>query len=415
MSWKNSFLKKIAKSEHGNVLILYGLSMPLLVGLAGLGTDTVQWTLMKQQLQRSADSAALNGAYAKAQAENVSANANRDLTKTLDGYQGVGITVENAPTAGKFSGDNRAVKVILTYSEALPFSSMFLAKPPVITVEATAAVLNNGDYCVISLEDTNTTGITFSGDSTVDLGCGVVTNATGSNAVTAAGSANVTASPIAAVGNVPPSSNYESGTQLVPYTVPQRNPFSGLGDPSDNLPNPCTGGAITVRSNENIIINPGCYTNIDVRGTLTMNPGIYYIKGGNFVTNAQSRITAHGVTIILTGVGTSIGQVKMNGGADIDMSAPESGIYKGVLFYKDPDAPSSYNDIFNGGASGSFLGAIYMPSQTVTLNGNSSFTTDCLQIVSRKVVMTGNTTITNDCPVGTAADTFVGTQVRLVG
>jgi hypothetical protein len=44
----------------------------LLVGLAGLGTDTIQWTLMKQQLQRSADSAALNGAYAKAQAKSVS-------------------------------------------------------------------------------------------------------------------------------------------------------------------------------------------------------------------------------------------------------------------------------------------------------------------------------------------------------
>jgi hypothetical protein len=105
----------------------------------------------------------------------------------------------------------------------------------------------------------------------------------------------------------------------------------------------------------------------------------------------------------------------MNGGADIEMAAPASGNYKGVLFFKDPSAPASYNDVFNGGASGSFLGAIYMPSQTVTLNGNSTFATDCLQIVSRKVVMTGNATITNDCPVGTAADTFEGTQVRLVG
>jgi hypothetical protein len=146
-----------------------------------------------------------------------------------------------------------------------------------------------------------------------------------------------------------------------------------------------------------------------------MHPGTYYINAGDFETNAQSEITALGVTIILTGTGTSIGQVKMNGGADIEMAAPASGNYKGVLFFKDPSAPASYNDVFNGGASGSFLGAIYMPSQTVTLNGNSTFATDCLQIVSRKVVMTGNTTITNDCPVGTAADTFEGTQVRLVG
>ena len=105
----------------------------------------------------------------------------------------------------------------------------------------------------------------------------------------------------------------------------------------------------------------------------------------------------------------------MNGGANIVMSAPTSGTYKGVLFYMDRDATALRDNKFNGGASGSFLGAIYMPSQQVTLQGNSSFTTDCLQIVSRRVVMTGNTTITNDCPVGTASDSFVGTQVRLVG
>ena len=409
------FVKNLHTNERGNVLILMGLSMPLLVGLAGLGTDTVQWTLMKQQLQRSADSAALNGAYAKAQSENVSANANNDLTKTLDGFTGVGITIQNAPTAGAFAGNTRAVKVILTYSKALPFSSIFLSTPPLITVEAIAAVLNNGDYCVISLEDTNANGITFSGNSTVNLGCGVASNSSGHSAVTADGSTRVLASPVAAVGNVPASSNYATGTQLISYSIPQRDPFAALTDPSAHLPAVCDGNSLTVGNNQNLTINPGCFTGINVRGTLTMNPGTYYIKGGDFETNAQSTITANGVTIILTGGGTSIGQVKMNGGASIAMSAPTTGVFKGVLFYKDRDAPASFNDVFNGGASGSFLGAIYMPSQTVTLNGNSTFTTDCLQIVSRKVVMTGNTTITNDCPVGTTADTFEGTQVRLVG
>lgn len=409
------FLTRLSKNESGNVLILFGLSLPLLVGLAGLGTDTVQWTLMKQQLQRSADSAALNGAFAKAQAESASSNANRDLVKTLDGFSGVGIAVQNAPTSGPFAGNSRAVKVILTYSKALPFSSLFLQNPPIIQVEAIAAVLNNGDYCVISLDDTNSTGVTFSGNSTVNLGCGVASNATGSAAVTAAGSTFVTASPIAAVGNVPQSTNYQTGTTLVPYSIPQRDPFAALTDPTNDLPNPCIGGSVTVNSNANVTINPGCYSGITVRGSLTMNPGIYYIKTGNFTTNAQASLRAIGVTIIMTGNGNAIGQVNMNGGANIQMSAPTSGIYKGVLFFKDRDAPATFNDVFNGGASGSFLGAIYMPSQTVTLNGNSSFLTDCLQIVSRTVVMTGNTTITNNCPVGTASDSFVGTQVRLVG
>lgn len=233
--------------------------------------------------------------------------------------------------------------------------------------------------------------------------------------VTAVGSTVVLASPVAAVGNVPASANYANGTQLVPYSMPQRNPFAALGNPTAEAPAVFSGNALTVGSNQNVTINPGCFMGINVRGKLTMNPGQYYIKAGDFETNAQSEMTAMGVTIILTGPGTSIGQVKMNGGADIEMAAPASGNFKGVLFFKDLSAPASTNDVFNGGASGSFLGANYMPSQTVTLNRNSTFATDCLQIVSRKVVMKGNTTITNDCPVGTAADTFEGTQVRLVG
>ena len=409
-----SLRTKFSENKTGNVLILFGLTLPMMVGFAGLGTDTIQWTLIKQQLQRSADSAALNGAFARAQMENASTNANNDLTRTLDGFQGVSITVQNAPTSGAFAGNNRAVKVILSYTKKLPFSSLFISNPPEIRVEATAAVLNNGDYCVISLEDTNANGITFSGNSTVDLGCGVASNATGTSAVTAIGSTLVTASPIAAVGYVPPSTNYQKDTVLIPFSIPQRDPFASLSDPTSDVAT-CTGGAITVSPSETTKIEPGCYTNIKIQGTLTMIPGTYYVKGGDFETTSQANLTAKDVTIVLTGDGANIGKVNMNGGSNIVMSASTTGVYEDVLFFKDRNAPATFNDVFNGGASGSFLGAIYMPSQIVTLNGNSNFTTNCLQIVARNVVITGNTRITNDCPPTGGPDAFVGTQVRLVG
>lgn len=408
-----SFVRNIRTNERGNVLILMGLTMPLLVGLAGLGTDTIQWTLTKQQLQRSADSAALNGAYAKAQAESVSANANSDLTKTLDGFTGVGVTIENAPVSGNFAGNTRAVKVILTYSKALPFSSMFISNPPLIKVEAIAAVLNNGDYCVISLEDTGDTGITFTGSSIAELGCGVVTNSTGDEAIIATGATKVFATPVAAVGYIPPG-EYEPGTDIISYSVPQRDPYAGLEDPTSNIPFPCK-PAETVKPNDNTTLYPGCYAGIKIQGTAVMSPGTYFINKGDFETNASSIISADGVTIILTGTGSDIGQVKMNGGASINMKAPTTGTYAGVLFYKDRNTPPGYNDVFNGGASGSILGAIYMPTQKITLNGNSNFATNCLQLIARKIEFSGNTKITNNCPVGTNKDSFVGTQVRLVG
>ncbi len=43
--------------------MIAGAALPLVVGAAGLATDTIQWTLWKRQLQRAADSAAIAGVY----------------------------------------------------------------------------------------------------------------------------------------------------------------------------------------------------------------------------------------------------------------------------------------------------------------------------------------------------------------
>jgi len=57
------FLKKIWRDKRGNALLIAGAALPLIVGAAGLASDTIQWTLWKRQLQRAADSAAIAGVY----------------------------------------------------------------------------------------------------------------------------------------------------------------------------------------------------------------------------------------------------------------------------------------------------------------------------------------------------------------
>src|SRR5215211_6852997 len=55
--------RKLWNDKRGNSLILAAAAMPLLIGSAGLATDTIQWALWKRQLQRAADSAAIAGVY----------------------------------------------------------------------------------------------------------------------------------------------------------------------------------------------------------------------------------------------------------------------------------------------------------------------------------------------------------------
>src|SRR5437763_14739697 len=62
------FIRKLLKDRRGNVLAIACAAMPMVVGCAGLATDTIEWTLWKRQLQRAADSAAFAGVYDRANA-----------------------------------------------------------------------------------------------------------------------------------------------------------------------------------------------------------------------------------------------------------------------------------------------------------------------------------------------------------
>ena len=65
------FFRKLWRDRRGNALVIAGAALPLIVGSAGLASDTIQWALWKRQLQRAADSAAIAGVYAEMQGKPV--------------------------------------------------------------------------------------------------------------------------------------------------------------------------------------------------------------------------------------------------------------------------------------------------------------------------------------------------------
>jgi hypothetical protein len=239
-----------------------------------------------------------------------------------------------------------------------------------------------------------------------------VSNSIAANAVDAGGSSQITATPVAAVGGITPApNNYVSPTELIPYSVPQRDPYASLPDPA---PTGCKNNDVGTKDKVTLL-DGSCSNGLDVKGELVLAPGVHYINGGSFKVNAGAKITGVGVTIILTGTSSSdIASLAWNGGANLNLTAPESGTYNGVLIYKDRRSPSSTVDKINGGANMNLEGAIYMPSQTLEYTGNSGVASKCLKMVSRKVVFSGNTTINNHCPPDPNDHSFKGTQVRLV-
>src|SRR3546814_104397 len=105
---------------------------------------------------------------------------------------------------------------------------------------------------------------------------------------------------------------------------------------------------------------------------------------------------------------------KMNGGAEINLTAPTSGDYKGVVLYRDRRA--DVIDVkFNGGAGFDFTGAIYMPTTNLEMLGNFEFNSQCLQLVGRILTFNGTAEIENNCPPASGASAFRASVVRLVG
>jgi Flp pilus assembly protein TadG len=412
--------KKLWSNDRGNALIIAGAALPMLVGAAGLATDTIQWALWKRQLQRAADSAALAGVYAKVQnnsgqtalqavGADLTVNNHTDIA-LLGGYP-----IVTYPTN---SGWLNGVRVQLALQKELGFSSLFMSSPPTVTADATAATIATGEYCVVSLEPTSATGIIATGNGTINLGCGMITNSTSMTAAIATGSSDVNATPIAAVGSITDSDNWNDA-ELLPFTVKQEDPFAAKNPSTTGCPGTTQ---LKVNANQTGSVSPGCYSSITFNGNVTMADGVYIIDGGDLDVGAQANVTCNSCTFILTNSDSSptatIGKVTMNGGAELHLTASTSGYYEDILIYQDRRAASSSSTVnkINGNANTLMKGAFYFPNQQIQINGTAGLDFECAKFVGRTVDFSGNGSINNtiNSSCGTTDPGFMGRHVRLV-
>jgi hypothetical protein len=322
------------------------------IGSAGLATDTIQWALWKRQLQRTADSAAIAAVYGGIAGETKNDAVSRDMTH--NSHVASMPAIAYLTPAAPYAADANAVRLQLSYSKSLSFSSFFLSAAPTITAEATATIVPSGEYCVVSLEEEAYTGIDATGSTVINMGCGMITNSPDDQAAVAMGSASVTASPMAAVGQIPASTGWGAGTVLQPFTLKQPDPFAGTPIPSPSgcqsfanqaaLVNGSINGVVdfsTTRTNPNAVycIKEGGSGMWDIKGDYRLGKGTYVLDATSLkMTETGAKLSCTGCTIILTNSSSAsnapIGTVDISGGT-LNLQAPTSGTYDGILFYQD--------------------------------------------------------------------------------
>src|SRR5262249_53105588 len=135
-------------------------------------------------------------------------------------------------------------------------------------------------------------------------------------------------------------------------------------------------------------LQPGTYSSLQVAGnaTVTLAPGVYYLKGGLSVSgNAQ--VTGQDVVLYFPS-GSSL---SLSGNAKVTLTPPAGGTYQGVVLLANPAAAVPLT--FSGNATLLFSGTVYAAGSTLTASGNSVVRGFNAEVVLADLYESGNASV----------------------
>jgi hypothetical protein len=380
--------KNLRERECGQVLLLFTFMLAALLGLTALAVDAGLAYQERAGHQTAADAAALAAAQSIAGgASEEAATAEAEGYVTANGDEDAAPAVHVPPLTGVAAGDNDCAEVIVESESPALFSRVLDIE--VFPVETRAVACGEsgvgGNYAIIALNQSDCQAFSTNGNVDINITNGGiwVNSPCAANALYANGSVNISTT----VNNVRGGCSTGSATVTPPCTHPNQvlaDPLAGLP-----VPVPPTTPVRTCPGNGNRTLQPGYY-NCQIRpggsSNYTFQPGNYYITGGirlngnvtaafgagtytlggnGFWVNGGADISGTGVTFYL-----DQGSLDWSGTADLDLSAPTTGTYAGVLFFQRRDLTSGVR--IHGGAAHGNWGTIYAKSATVTYQGSAS-------------------------------------------
>ncbi len=379
------------KNEAGQALVFAVVALGLLLlGFAGLGIDMGYLRYEKRLQQTAADAAAISGASnlcppaalclayggvtlgaqnaaaANGYADNSGGQLSTCTSNNVQSGALVGevcVQVNNPPARGPHSGDGNYVEVFVSTVQPTFFMRVLGIQSEVVTARAVATNLGGGagSGCLYIL---GTPPNSMEGVGTLNApGCGIVDNG---NFNTQGNALNVTAGTFGIAGASGPGGTISCGSSA---TCPIPN-MPTSGDPLSALLTPPAVGVPVVFNPANIV--PGAtYSSIALTdGSVTTFPAGLYILDGNFSISGNATVLGTGVTFYFTNGGTINVSTDVSGTPNIQLSAPNSGTYAGVLFYQDPN--DTFGPSLGGNSSAFYQGALYFPTALLTFSGNSA-------------------------------------------
>jgi Flp pilus assembly protein TadG len=415
-------------------MIFTALSIAVLLGFLALATDVGILLNDRRQMQSAADCAAVAGAlelnYAVADGyatQRAGAQAAANAAATTNGYTNganTTVTVNNGPNVGPHAGSAAYVEVFIRQNVPTLFMKLFTRTATTITVRAVAGLgVNNG--CIWTLGGTGT-DISQTGSGSLDVStCTIFDDSSSGSALTQTGSGSITARSIGIVGNYTKTGSGTISPTPVTGILAASDPLASLVVPSISTGSGCQ-PAQNFSGSGTFSLNPGCYNGVSITGSgsLTLNAGNYVINGnlsstgsstvtlgaGNYTVNGNFSMTGSGALSLgaglyitngnlgltgsgaLSGTGVSFyttGQTSVTGSSSVNLTAPTSGTYNGVLFFQSRTDSNTIS--ITGSSALNLQGIIYAPDAALTFTG-SGVGTIYTDFVVKSLSLTGSTT-----------------------
>jgi hypothetical protein len=390
-------LRGLIADRRGGIAVTLTLALlPLCVATLG-AVDMGEALRAKVQLDDALDAAALAAAKDGGMTDEVvDADGRGMFAQQIQDLRGV----RNLNVSFRLTDNGEVVEAQATRAVDTTIFEKVIGKP--VVVAARSRVLREGPGpCVLALNPTAEKALWVSGSFQVKMpDCLAWVNSTSPAAFVTAGASYMEAKGVHVAGGASVGGSLVG--DLKSRSTAYRDPHANLAVPTGAG---CDRTSHKVTKPERFDARGGTMVFCDglsLENNATFGEGAYVIRGGELTINAKSVVRGQRVTFVLT----DGAYVRINGGADVQLTAPTVGDFAGLLFVA--DRKNTAESRFNGGSAQDLFGGIYLPKQSVQFNGNATSASSCLSLVADTINWTGNASVAiKSCEGGS-------TRVRLL-
>ena len=384
---------------------MVAVSMVLLLGIMALVFDLGLLMRDRRRAQASADASALAAIYAY----NKDPDASGSIRKAgateaarrfaaangfTNGVGGATVTVNLPPISGAFATKQDYAEVIIGGARPRFFSGIWGRTGLTTGARAVArGVTDDAEAALILLDPGRSGALALAGSGRIVTDAGIQVNSNHPQAVTASNT-----------GHTSPQTSSKLNTPVIKvaggYSLSSGGYLAGrvvtgastMADPLASLPAPPATGTtyngLPFPNYGTRTMSPGVYNggvNIGGGMNITMQPGTYYMKGGDFTIANGATVSGSGVFIYVDSGG---GKVNFQGGGIIKLSPPTSGTYAGITIYQDRN--STQNISIANGTTTTITGTFYAPSARVSYAGGASYNQSATKMIVKSLDISNN-------------------------